>query len=53
MTRVHLTDGTVLHVHERAEDLRALVERGAPGQVGLTTAHGQVLVAVADIASVG
>jgi len=53
MTRLTLTDGTVLLVHERADDLRALVERDAPGQVGLSTQDGhRVLVAVADILSV-
>jgi hypothetical protein len=53
VTRIELKDGTVLMVQERAADLEALVARRAPGQVGLTTAAGQVLVTVADIARVG
>jgi hypothetical protein len=53
VTRVELRDGTVLFVQERATDLQALVDRAAPGQVGLTTDAGQVLVTVADIARVG
>ncbi len=53
VTRVELRNGTVLFVQERAADLQALVDRAAPGQVGLTTDTGQVLVTVADIARVG
>ena len=52
VTRVELKDGTVLIVRERAADLQDLVARDAPGQVGLTTDAGQVLVTVAEIARV-
>jgi len=53
LTRVHLTDGRVLVVQERAGDLQALVDRRAPGQVGVTTASGErVLVDVAAIVRV-
>jgi len=51
-SRVELKDGSVLIARVDPSELRALVDRSAPGRVGLPTREGHRLVPVREIARV-